>query len=65
MSATAERASLAEVTHHDAKVNGTKLHYVAAGTQGSPILLVRGFPETWWTSASSSLCLPPATGSMG
>ena len=25
------------------------LHYVAAGTSGSPILLVHGFPETWWT----------------
>jgi pimeloyl-ACP methyl ester carboxylesterase len=32
-----------------AKVNGTTLHYVAAGTTGSPILLVHGFPETWWT----------------
>ena len=25
------------------------LHYVAAGTEGSPVLLVHGFPETWWT----------------
>ena len=30
------------------RVNGTDLHYVAAGTTGSPILLVHGFPETWW-----------------
>ncbi|MGC5289601.1 alpha/beta fold hydrolase [Micromonospora sp. DT231] len=37
------------ITHHRAKVNGTTLHYVAAGTSGSPILLVHGFPETWWT----------------
>jgi pimeloyl-ACP methyl ester carboxylesterase len=36
------------VTHHRAEVNGTVLHYVAAGTGGSPILLVHGFPETWW-----------------
>jgi pimeloyl-ACP methyl ester carboxylesterase len=36
------------VTHHHAEVNGTTLHYVAAGTSGSPILLVHGFPETWW-----------------
>ncbi|SNY46832.1 alpha/beta fold hydrolase [Paractinoplanes atraurantiacus] len=36
------------VTHHHAEVNGTTLHYVAAGTGGSPILLVHGFPETWW-----------------
>jgi pimeloyl-ACP methyl ester carboxylesterase len=36
-------------THHRAQVNGTELHYVSAGTDGSPILLVHGFPETWWT----------------
>jgi pimeloyl-ACP methyl ester carboxylesterase len=36
------------VTHHHAEVNGTTLHYVAAGTGGTPILLVHGFPETWW-----------------
>ena len=35
--------------HHRVHVNGTELHYVAAGTQGSPVLLVHGFPETWWT----------------
>ncbi len=34
--------------HHTARVNGTELHYVSAGTAGSPILLVHGFPETWW-----------------
>ena len=37
-----------EITHHRAEVNGTSLHYAAAGTSGSPILLVHGFPETWW-----------------
>ena len=36
------------VTHHRAQVNGTDLHYVVAGASGSPILLVHGFPETWW-----------------
>jgi pimeloyl-ACP methyl ester carboxylesterase len=30
------------------EVNGTRLHYVSAGTSGSAILLVHGFPETWW-----------------
>ncbi|MBP2355929.1 pimeloyl-ACP methyl ester carboxylesterase [Kribbella aluminosa] len=30
-------------------MNGTTLHYVAAGTGGTPILLVHGFPETWWS----------------
>ncbi|KAB8181950.1 alpha/beta fold hydrolase [Microbispora catharanthi] len=41
--------TLPGVTHHRAEVNGTTLHYVAAGTAGFPILLVHGFPETWWT----------------
>jgi pimeloyl-ACP methyl ester carboxylesterase len=41
--------TIAGVTHHVARVNGTELHYVAAGTNGAPILLVHGFPETWWT----------------
>jgi pimeloyl-ACP methyl ester carboxylesterase len=49
MAATPQHASLAGVTHHYAKVNGTRLHYVAAGSEGSPVLLVHGFPETWWT----------------
>jgi pimeloyl-ACP methyl ester carboxylesterase len=42
-------ATVPGVTHHLAHVNGTELHYVSAGTSGSPILLVHGFPETWWT----------------
>lgn len=33
-------------THNFASINGATLHYVSAGTQGSPILLVHGFPET-------------------
>jgi pimeloyl-ACP methyl ester carboxylesterase len=37
----------AEIAHHRAHVNGTTLHYAAAGTSGSPVLLVHGFPETW------------------
>jgi pimeloyl-ACP methyl ester carboxylesterase len=41
-------ASIPEVSHHHIQVNGTRLHYVAAGTAGSPILLVHGFPESWW-----------------
>ena len=49
MSPTAKQASLAGVTHHDARVNGTKLRYVSAGTKGTPVLLIHGFPETWWT----------------
>jgi pimeloyl-ACP methyl ester carboxylesterase len=41
--------TLPGLTHHRVRVNGTTLHYVAAGTSGSPIVLVHGFPETWWT----------------
>jgi pimeloyl-ACP methyl ester carboxylesterase len=37
-----------DLTHHRASLNGTNLHYVAAGQAGSPILLVHGWPETWW-----------------
>jgi pimeloyl-ACP methyl ester carboxylesterase len=41
-------ATIPGVTHHQAELNGTRLHYVTAGTGGSPILLVHGWPETWW-----------------
>jgi pimeloyl-ACP methyl ester carboxylesterase len=41
-------ATIPGVDHHRASLNGTVLHYVAAGTAGSPVLLVHGFPETWW-----------------
>lgn len=33
------------VEHH---ITAEGLHYVSAGTTGSPILLVHGWPETWW-----------------
>ena len=48
MNATPASPALPGITHHHAEVNGTRLHYVAAGTSGSPVLLVHGFPETWW-----------------
>lgn len=48
MTTTPGAATLPGVTHHTADVNGTRLHYVAAGDHGSPILLVPGFPESWW-----------------
>lgn len=41
-------ATIPDVDHHHVRVNGTELHYVAAGATGSPVLLVHGFPETWW-----------------
>jgi pimeloyl-ACP methyl ester carboxylesterase len=39
---------IAGIEHHIAALNGTELHFVSAGTTGSPILLVHGFPESWW-----------------
>jgi len=36
------------VDHHRAHVNGTELHYVSSGDRGTPVLLVHGFPESWW-----------------
>ncbi|MGW0085855.1 alpha/beta fold hydrolase [Streptomyces sp. NPDC003393] len=48
MKATPAGATIAGITHHRVEVNGTTLHYVAAGTGGTPVLLVHGFPETWW-----------------
>ncbi|WP_025762474.1 alpha/beta fold hydrolase [Dyadobacter tibetensis] len=32
---------------HFAEVNGIKLHYVEGG-QGDPLILIPGYPETWW-----------------
>lgn len=40
------------VVHKTAHVNGTQLHYVSAGSAGSPMLLVHGFPESWWAFRS-------------
>jgi len=48
MTKTQEAATLTDVTHHRIDVNGAHLHYMAAGASGSPILLIHGFPETWW-----------------
>src|SRR3984885_6288796 len=48
MDVTPAGPALPGITHHHAEVNGTRLHYVATGTSGSAVLLVHGFPETWW-----------------
>ena len=36
------------VIHNRLDLNGTELHYVSAGEEGPPVLLVHGFPESWW-----------------
>ncbi|WP_033344326.1 alpha/beta fold hydrolase [Catenuloplanes japonicus] len=36
------------ITHHTATINGDDLHWVSAGSGGTPVLLVHGFPESWW-----------------
>lgn len=41
-------ATIPEVEHHVEQVGGRLLHWVSAGTDGSAVLLVHGFPETWW-----------------
>jgi pimeloyl-ACP methyl ester carboxylesterase len=48
MDTTTRGATIPGVEHHHVSLNGTELHYVSAGTAGSPVVLVHGFPETWW-----------------
>jgi len=43
-----ERAAPEEWTHHDAVVNGVRLHYVEAGS-GPLVVLLHGFPEFWYS----------------
>jgi len=45
---TFERATIPDVRHETVSLNGTNLHYVRAGERGTAVLLVHGFPETWW-----------------
>jgi hypothetical protein len=37
-------ATVVGVDHQQVRVNGTELHYVSAGTEGSPVALIHGFP---------------------
>lgn len=48
MSTVSTRATIPGADHHYVDVNGTTLHYVSAGVGGTPVLLVHGFPESWW-----------------
>jgi pimeloyl-ACP methyl ester carboxylesterase len=49
MQVTPKGSTFPGITHQQVELNGTKLHYISAGDHGSPVLLVHGFPETWWT----------------
>jgi len=40
--------SSSSVTHRRLDVDGAELHYVSSGEEGSTVLLVHGFPESWW-----------------
>ncbi|MDX6182425.1 alpha/beta hydrolase [Flavobacterium sp. Fl-77] len=40
--------SLPNFTSNYAEVNNTKLHYVKGG-KGEPLILIPGYPETWWS----------------
>jgi pimeloyl-ACP methyl ester carboxylesterase len=49
---TAPGATIPGVIHHRTLLGGVELHHVSVGTTGSPILLVHGWPETWWAFRS-------------
>jgi pimeloyl-ACP methyl ester carboxylesterase len=39
-----------DVTHHEARLPGARIHYVAAGpAAGPPVVLLHGFPELWYS----------------
>jgi pimeloyl-ACP methyl ester carboxylesterase len=44
--ATSALAQSVKIEHHVAKIDGTRFHYVTAGT-GEPVLLLPGWPESW------------------
>ena len=37
-----------DYTHHKTTVNGIQLHYVIGGEKGDPIVLLHGWPQTWY-----------------
>ena len=46
LSSSALTASTDRIEHHVAKIDGTRFHYVTAGS-GDPVLLLPGWPESW------------------
>jgi pimeloyl-ACP methyl ester carboxylesterase len=49
---TTTAATVPSVTHGSFESGDATIHYVSAGSSGSPILLVHGWPETWWAFRS-------------
>ena len=37
-----------DYTHHKTTANGIQLHYVIGGEKGDPIVLLHGWPQTWY-----------------
>lgn len=48
MSVSPAPATIAGVTHCHTSLDGTELSYVTTDGDASPVLLVHGFPESWW-----------------
>lgn len=48
MDVSSTGATIPGVDHHRVELDDATLHYVTAGTTGTPILLIHGFPESWW-----------------
>jgi len=44
--AAMQSATSADLEHHTVKIDGTRFHYVTAGS-GEPVLLLPGWPESW------------------
>ena len=44
--ATSALAQSVKIEHHITKIDGTRFHYVTAGT-GDPVLLLPGWPQSW------------------
>jgi hypothetical protein len=55
--ATSALAQSAKEEHHIAKIDGTRFHYVTAGT-GDPVLLIPGWPETMTSGRGSRTPTP-------
>lgn len=49
---------MSEVTHHSADLGEVNLHYVSAGA-GPTVVLLHGWPQTWFTWRSVIECLVP------